>query len=108
MSDQAMSAQVLDDSVEFTLVELCLASRTAVEQVQLWVAEGVLAPRGAGPEQWRFAAGALRRARLARSLSQDLDINAPGVALALDLLDRIEALEASLHRAGLGDARRAE
>lgn len=102
MSDHTLSVQVLDDSAEFTLVELCQASGTAVEQVQVWVVEGVLTPHGAGPEQWRFAASALRRARLARSLAQDLEVNAPGVALALDLLDEIESLKASLQRAGLG------
>ena len=96
------SVQVLDDGVELTLVELCRASRAGEEQVRLWVLEGVLTPRGAAPEDWRFAPAALRRARRARALMQDLEINAAGVALALDLMDEIEALRASLRRAGLG------
>lgn len=108
MSDQTMSAQVLDERAEFTLIELCHASRTAAEQVQVWVVEGVLTPRGASPAQWRFAADSLRRARLARTLSQELEVNAPGVALALDLMDEIEALKASLHRAGLRHPGRAD
>lgn len=101
MSEHTMSVEVLDDGVELTLVEFCRASRTAVEQVQVWVVEGVLTPRGTAPEDWRFAAGALRRARLARTLTQELDVNVPGVALALDLMDEIESLKASLRRAGL-------
>jgi chaperone modulatory protein CbpM len=103
MSERSItSAQVLDDGVELTLVELCRASRAAEEQVRLWVLEGVLTPRGAAPADWRFAPAALRRARLARTLMQDLEVNAPGIALALDLMDEIEALQASLRRAGLG------
>lgn len=101
MSDNTMSAQVLDDSVELTLVEFCRASRTVEEQVRVWVVEGVLKPRGDRPQEWRFAAGALHRARLARTLSQDLEVNAPGIALALDLMDEIESLKSSLRRAGL-------
>jgi chaperone modulatory protein CbpM len=50
--------------------------------------------------QWRFSGSSLRRARLALRLSQDLEVNAPGVALALDLMDEIEELRARLHRLG--------
>ena len=101
MNERITSVQVLDDGVELTLVELCRASRAPEEQVRLWVLECVLTPRGAAPEEWRFAATALRRARRARTLTHDLEINTPGVALALDLMDEIEALRASLRRAGL-------
>ena len=36
--------------------------------------------------------------RLAARLTRDLELNAPGVALALDLLDRIAELESRLAR----------
>ena len=91
---------VVDETMEFTLVELCRAVHAPQEQVRVWVVEGVLTPRGGAPEEWRFAGTALRRARLARTLAQELEINAPGVALALDLMDEIEALKASLRRSG--------
>ena len=95
------SLEVIDDTMELTLVELCQAVRAPQEQVRVWVFEGVLTPRGETPEEWRFAGTALRRARLARTLMQELEINAPGVALALDLMDEIEALKASLRRLGI-------
>lgn len=101
MNEHTTSMEVLDERVELTLVELCRASRAAEEQVRVWVVEGVLTARGASPDEWRFAADALRRARLACTLTRDLEINPPGVALALDLMDEIEALKASLRRAGL-------
>jgi len=100
MSGSMTTTTVVDDTMEFTLVELCRAVRAPQEQVRVWVVEGVLTPRGETPEEWRFAGTALRRARLARTLSRELEINAPGVALALDLMDEIEALKASLRRLG--------
>jgi len=60
----------------------------------------VLEPNGEQPREWRFTGPALRRARLALRLTRDLELNPPGVALALDLLDEIEALKARLQRAG--------
>lgn len=101
MNEPTTPVEWLDDTVELTLVEFCRASRTAEAQVQAWVVEGVLTPRGGQPEQWRFAAAALRRARLARTLSQELEVNTPGIALALDLMDEIEALRTRLRCAGL-------
>ena len=65
-----------------------------------WVSEGVLEPIGEAPTEWRFAGQSLRRARLALSLTRDLELNPPGVALALDLLDEIAALQARLQRLG--------
>ena len=101
MSTQTMQPELLDERMELTLVELCRASRAKVEEVQLWVLEGVLVPRGATPQEWRFPADTVRRASIACRLTQDLALNAPGVALALDLMDKIEMLEARLRRVGL-------
>lgn len=83
---------VVEEDLNLTLVELCRATRAAEEQVQLWVLEGVLAPEGDAPEAWRFTGPSLRRARLAQTLSNELGINPPGVALALDLLEELAVL----------------
>ena len=48
-------------------------------------------------EAWRLQS-LLGRTRLATRLARDFEINASGVALALDLLDEIEALRARLRR----------
>lgn len=93
-----LQAQVVEDEIELTLVELSQACDAPQEQVTLWVLEGVLEPRGRQPQEWRFGGAALRRARLAMRLMRDLEINPAGVALALDLLDEIAALETQLKR----------
>lgn len=92
---------VVEEDVRFTLLELCQACSAEREHVLTWVLEGVLEPVGASPQDWYFTGESLRRARLALRLSRDLEINPPGVALALDLLDEIATLRARLQRAGV-------
>ena len=96
-----MQGPVVEEEVRFTLVELCQACCAEQEHVLTWVFEGVLEPVGESPQDWHFSGESLRRARLALRLSHDLEINPPGVALALDLLDEITALRARLQRAGV-------
>ncbi|HJV61374.1 MAG TPA: chaperone modulator CbpM [Albitalea sp.] len=92
---------VVEEEVEFTLAELGRACRVDRAQLIALVDEGVLQPRGSGPDEWRFGGTALRRARSAQRLARDLELSPAGTALVLDLLDQIEALRSRLHRAGL-------
>jgi len=92
---------VVEEEVHLTLVELCQACNAEEEHVLAWVFEGALEPVGESPQDWRFSGDSLRRARLALRLTRDLEINPPGVALALDLLDDIAVLRAKLQRIGV-------
>src|SRR4051812_30906774 len=95
----ALRGSVVEEELTFTTVELCRAVGASESHLQLWVAEGVLQPSGGSTfTEWRFGGASLRRVRVAMRLTRDLDVNPPGVALALDLLDQIEALEARLRR----------
>lgn len=96
---------VVEESVHLTLVELCQACCAEEDHVVAWVDEGVLEPRGESPQNWRFSGESLRRARLALRLWRDLEVNPPGVALALDLLDEIAALRARMIRTGVMSGR---
>lgn len=97
----SIEGRVVEEQVQLTLIELCQACSAEQEHVLTWVFEGVLEPVGDSPQDWRFGGESLRRARLALRLSRDLEINPPGVALALDLLDEIAALRTQLQRAGV-------
>ena len=55
------------------------------------VEEGVLSVVEVSRE-WHFTGDALRRARLAVRLERDLELNLPGVALALELIEELEQL----------------
>jgi chaperone modulatory protein CbpM len=93
-----MESQLIDDDIYLSLTELCRSCSMQSDTVEAWVFEGVLRPQGEQPQEWRFNGTTLRRAKLAQQLSQDLEINTPGIALALDLLERIEMLQAELTR----------
>jgi chaperone modulatory protein CbpM len=95
-----LQGEIVEESVEFTLGELSRASGASEDELSLWVAEGVFVPVGHGQavQAWRFSGACLRRATTARRLTRDLGVNAAGVALALDLLEEIEALRKRLDR----------
>jgi len=99
---QPVAGPVVEEEIHLTLVELCRVCRVPETQVRTWVGEGVLEPAGRAPEEWRFAGASLRRTRLASRLTRDLDLNPPGVALALELLDEIDELRARLRRVAGG------
>ena len=56
-----ISAVLLDDSVEFSLTEVCAACRVSEELVVEIVAEGIVEPLGGERAQWRFTGVALTR-----------------------------------------------
>ena len=92
-----IEASIVENEVHMSIVELSHASRTPQELIMSWVSEGVLSPAGSSPEDWRFSGDSLRRAKTAAHLTHDLELNGPGVALALDLLDEIAQLRARLN-----------
>jgi chaperone modulatory protein CbpM len=89
----ALRGSIVEEDVELTTLELCRACHLSEQQIELWVFEGVLEPRGESRDSWRFGGDSLARMRVATRLMRDLELNAPGVALALDLLERIAELE---------------
>ena len=93
-----IEGSVVENEVHMSIVELSHASRTPEDLIMAWVTEGVLSPTGSSPEDWRFSGDSLRRAKTAAHLTHDLELNVPGVALALDLLDEIAQLRSQLHR----------
>jgi len=85
----SMHCEVVEETVQLTLVQLCHACNAEADAVVELVAHGVLDPEGDDPRDWRFAGDSLR----------DLDVNMAGAALALDLMDRIDHLQSLLEAA---------
>ncbi len=92
---------IVEEEIRLSLLELCRACNAPEAQIRVWVVEGVLEPIGESPQEWRFTGRSLQRAARALRLTRDLDLEPPGVALALDLLDEIAELRARLRRVGL-------
>lgn len=94
------SVIILEEQTELTLADVCRACAVRAEFIVELVDEGVLAPQGREPHRWRFSGMHLRRATVALRLQRDLGINLAGAALALQLLDEVEALRARLRVIG--------
>ena len=89
---------LLDETTTWSIVEICRLCRVDNEVVHEMVKEGVLIPEGTSPETWRFNGVAVKRIQVTLRLQNDLRVNLPGAALALDLLEEIEELRARLRQ----------
>ena len=101
---QHVSGHVLEEQTGLTLQDVCRACAAQAERIIELVDEGVLTPQGQAPEQWRFSGLHIVRAKVAVRLQRDLDVNLAGVALALQLMDEMDALRARLRRLSAQDA----
>ncbi|GAB6044203.1 chaperone modulator CbpM [Endothiovibrio diazotrophicus] len=86
--------ELIDEQKTFTLAELCRCFAVEAEHIESLVEHGILEPVGRRGRHWCFSAGSLRRTRITLHLQRDLGVNLAGAALALDLLERIEELDA--------------
>lgn len=83
---------LLDESVPLSLGDLSRACAVRTEVIVELVHEGIVAPRGGPPSQWRFAGEELVRIERALRLQRELDLNLAGTALVIDLLEELREL----------------
>ena len=98
---ETLNGLLLDEVSSISLQELCDACRAHREWILELVDEGILEPRDGERPSWRFPASSLQRARVVLRLQRDLGVNLAGAALALDLMDELDALRARLRRSGI-------
>ena len=101
MNQKMITGILIDETSELSLQELCRACSSSAEWIIALVDEGILEPVGYAQThlqqtKWRFRADSLQKARKAMRLQHDLGINLAGIALALELLDEIDTLNARL------------
>lgn len=93
MSNQTiLTGMVIEDATEFSLGELSQACGKPAEWILALVEEGVIEPVGNDPAHWHFPGYCLRRVSIVHRLETDLGLNLAGAALALELLEEVEAL----------------
>jgi chaperone modulatory protein CbpM len=102
MTQQDQTAQItgfiLEEQTGLRLADICRACAAQADTIIELVNEGVLAPVGGTPDDWRFTGIHLHRARVALRLENDLGVNLAGAALALELLDELDTLRERLQR----------
>ena len=91
-----LSGIVLEELYELSLADMSRACSVQAECIVELVEEGLFAPIGREPHRWRFSGVHMRRATVALRLQRDLGVNLAGAALALQLLEEVEALRARL------------
>lgn len=90
--------EILDENLELSLTDLAHRGSVHIEIIIELVEEGVLEPQGRSPEQWRFTGPDLIRLRRAINLQRDLELNLPGIALAMELLDELDELRSRIRQ----------
>ncbi|PWC12026.1 chaperone-modulator protein CbpM [Brenneria roseae subsp. americana] len=81
------------EEMTFTVVELCRSVDITQEELIEVVGLGVIVPLEPDESHWIFDDRALSCLRRAQRLQIELDLDWPGVAMTLTLLDQIDELK---------------
>lgn len=81
-----------------TLTELCRFCQTDSDWIMELVNHGVLDPLDGATGEWEFHAISIARARKARRLQKDFEVNTAALALILDLLEDRDTLRRIIAR----------
>lgn len=92
------SSVIVEEEQSLTLDEYCRAIHADKQIILTMVEYELLQPQGENPDEWRFDSSLLRRGRIAASFYLDLEMNLPGVTMALRLLDQISSLQCELEQ----------
>lgn len=84
-------------TTEFSLTEVCERCYVNAETVIRLVDYGVVEPRGDAYAEWRFTSDSYLKIRKALRLQRDLALNESGVALVIELLDRLQSANEELN-----------
>lgn len=98
VTTHTLSGCIVEDELELTLGDLTRACSVRADFIVELVDEGIIEPLDPANTRWVFGGSSLQRLRAAVNLQRDLQLNLPGVALALELLGEIDALRAELTR----------
>ena len=92
MTNTILPCTALDDTSTYTLRQCCTLCRINAQMIHEMIDEGVITPIGDNPHSWCFEATQIKRIQITLRLQQDLRVNLPGAALALDLLEELAEL----------------
>jgi len=91
-----VTGQIVEEEFTLSLEQLSVACDVERDSIVELIEQGVIDVQPGG----MFSGEVLRRARIAVRLQRDLGLNAAGASLVLELLERIEALEARNRQQG--------
>lgn len=80
-------------TVTFTITEFCLHSGVTRDELTEIVGLGMIEPRNRPESDWLFDDGALNRVFRAQRLRQELELDWPGIAVAMSLMEEVNRLQ---------------
>ena len=98
MKVELTEAVWLDERGAVTLVELSQCSGLSEGELRDLVELGALEPVDPDAPSLRFTAKCISAARAACRLRNDFELDSPGLALVLSLLERVQELENAMQR----------
>ena len=84
---------ILDRNLKLTLTEICRLCSVSPDEIYEMVDEGILEPKGASANNWQFHGYELKKIQITLRLRRDLQVNLPGAAVIVNLLDEIDKLK---------------
>lgn len=93
---ETFTIEILENSTTYSLREVCERNGMRAEQVIEFVDFGIAEPEGESYREWSFTPAQLFRLNRALRLQRDLELNLPGLALALDLLEEVDSLRSEV------------
>jgi len=106
MNIEIFSGELLSEEYVLTVIELTKACQVSNDWVVMLVDEGILHPLNKDDNNshlWKFTGNSLYKARMTRWLELDLGVNIAGAAVALELMDENEVLQAQIKILEHGD-----
>ena len=95
-NNESISGVILDEFTIVTIDDLCRTCRVDQAVIISLVDEGIVEPSSRDESPWRFSGSDLPLVLRAIRLQRDFELNPPGVAFALDLLDEIDLLRTQI------------
>ena len=84
------------DKIIYNKRAICSSFNISNEMLLDMVSWGIASPSGSSPDKWLFSHSDYERIGRAIRFNKDLDINVPGAALALELLDELGRIRNSI------------
>jgi chaperone modulatory protein CbpM len=91
-----VSALNIETNLELSLEELCVACKVTPEFIQELVEYGILDLSNTSLAVHRFNPLHLRRVRTVAHLKTDLDVNLPGAALVIELMEKMDDMRTKI------------
>ena len=94
MKNQAIifEPEIIDHDTYFTLEECCHTTKSPQSFIIDLISEDIIQPQS-NNHNYVFTLTHIQKIKQARSFYMDLGVNLEGIALALDLLNKIEMIE---------------